>query len=157
MRNRLLVGAVAGAIGMLAVASVARAAPAGRDLVGLLNGNEEVDATGAPDKGDLPAAGYVVASVDGSARQVCVKEFKTGGITGDIILFHIHRGNAGMNGPVVVDFVPLLPSGIGCVTVDDRRLLSDIKRSPQQFYFNVHSTLFQAGAIRGQVRHLSRR
>jgi hypothetical protein len=154
MRNRLLITTVAG---VLAAAAIARAEPAGRDLVGLLNGNEEVDATGAPDKGDLAAAGYALASVDGSARQVCVKEFKTGGITGDIILFHIHRADKGVNGPVVVDFVPLLPSGTGCVTVDDRRLLSDLKRSPQKFYFNVHSTMFTAGAIRGQARHMSRR
>jgi CHRD domain len=37
------------------------------------------------------------------------------------------------------------------------RLLSDIKRSPQKFYFNVHSTpSFPGGAIRGQIRHLAR-
>lgn len=71
--------------------------------------------------------------------------------------FHIHKAVAGQNGPVVVNFVPLLPSGIGCVTVDDRRLLSDIKRSPKNFYFNVHTTPdFPNGAIRGQVRHLAR-
>ena len=33
--------------------------------------------------------------------------------------------------------------------------LSDIKRSPKDFYFNVHTTPdFPNGAIRGQVRHL---
>jgi hypothetical protein len=52
-----------------------------------------------------------------------------------------------------------LPSGPRalCVSVDNRRLLSDIKRSPQKFYFNVHSTPnFPGGAIRGQIRHLAR-
>jgi len=36
-------------------------------------------------------------------------------------------------------------------------LLSDIKRSPKNFYFNVHTTPdFPGGAIRGQIRHLAR-
>ena len=157
MRSHLLTGAVAGVLGIGALAGVASAAPAGLKLVGLLNGHEEVDNSGNPDNGDLGAAGYVVATVDGANHQVCVTEFKTGGVTGTVFLFHIHQAVAGQNGPIVVDFVPLLPSGIGCVTVDNRRLLSDIKRSPQKFYFNVHSTPnFPGGAIRGQIRHLAR-
>ncbi len=157
MRSRLLTGAVAGVLGITALGGVAAAAPAGLKLVGLLNGHEEVDSAGNPDNGDLGAAGYVVATVDGAKRQVCVTEFQTGGITGTVFLFHIHQAPAGQNGNIVVDFVPLLPSGIGCVTVNDRRLLSDIKRSPQKFYFNVHSMPdFPGGAIRGQIRHLAR-
>ena len=94
---------------------------------------------------------------DSSAHQVCVEEFNTGRLTGTVFLFNIHKEVAGKNGPIVVDFVPLLPTGIGCVTVSDRRLLSDIKRSPKNFYFNVHTTPdFPGGAIRGQIRHLAR-
>lgn len=158
MSVRTLRTVLAFALGSAALAPVAGAEPAGRALVGLLNGHEEVNAAGTPDQGDLDAAGYVVATVDGDAGQVCVTEFQTGGVDGTIHLFHIHRAEAGRNGPVVVDFVPLLPSGLGCVGIADRRLLSDIKRSPQKFYFNVHSTpSFPAGAIRAQLRHLSRR
>ena len=157
MSIRVFAGVVAGALGVAVLVGTAAAEPAGQKSLGLLNGNEEVSATGAPDQGDLDAAGYVVATVDGKAGKVCVTEFKTAGVTGTITLFHIHKAPAGQNGPIVVDFVPLLPSGIGCVNVTDRRLLNDIKRAPSKFYFNVHSTPdFPAGAIRGQIRHLAR-
>src|SRR5262245_16737973 len=133
MKNSRIQAAIVTTLSALAFVRVAAAEPAGLKLVGLLNGQEEVDAIGNPNQGDLDAAGYVVATVDGSARQVCVEEFKTGGVDGTITLFHIHKAVAGQNGPIVVDFVPLLPAGTGCVTVDDRRLLSDIKRSPKKF------------------------
>jgi hypothetical protein len=157
MHNRIFTAVVSGFAGVVALATVASAEPAGLKLVGLLNGHEEVDAAGNPDNGDVGGAGYVVAHVDSSANQVCVEEFNTGRLTGTVFLFHIHKEVAGKNGPIVVDFVPLLPTGIGCVTVSDRRLLSDIKRSPKKFYFNVHTTPdFPGGAIRGQIRHLAR-
>lgn len=157
MHNRVFIAVASGFVGVVALATAASAAPAGLKLVGLMNGHEEVDAAGNPDNGDVGGAGYVVAHVDSSAHQVCVEEFNAGRLTGTVFLFHIHKAVAGQNGPVVVNFVPLLPSGIGCVTVDDRRLLSDIKRSPKNFYFNVHTTPdFPNGAIRGQVRHLAR-
>jgi hypothetical protein len=158
MRNRRLVVLAVAALAALGTARRAPAEPPGRDLLGLLNGAEEVDAAGNPDQGDLDAAGYAVASVDGKGRQVCVTEFKAGGVDGSIALFHIHKARAGQNGPVVVDFTSLLPSGVGCVPVNDRRLLSEIKRSSDKFYFNVHSMPnFPAGAIRGQVRRLAQR
>jgi hypothetical protein len=147
-----MVAALTGA-GLVAVAA---AEPSGLKSLGLLNGHEEVDAAGHPNNGDVGAAGYVVAHIDSSAHQVCVDEFQTGGLTAPIILFHIHKAPEGQNGPIVVDFVPLLPAGTGCVTVADRRLLSDIKRAPKKFYFNVHTTAFPNGAIRGQIRHLAR-
>jgi hypothetical protein len=65
-----------------------------------------VDNSGNPDKGDLGAAGYVIATVDGVNRQVCVTEFKTGGVTGTVFPFHIHQAAAGRNGPIVVDSCP---------------------------------------------------
>jgi hypothetical protein len=158
MYKRLISTVTAGAIALVALATTASAEPAGQKLLGLLNGNEEVDANGAPNQGDLDAAGYVVATVDGKAGKVCVTEFKVAAVDGTVSLFHIHKEVAGKNGPIVVDFVPLLPSGIGCVQVpNNRRLLNDIKRAPSKFYFNVHSTPnFPAGAIRGQIRHLAR-
>jgi hypothetical protein len=156
MQTRSVVAILLTPLAVVALVTVATADPPGLDLAGLLNGHEEVNAAGDPDQGDLDAAGYAVAHLDLDGGQVCVTEFNTAGVDGTIFLFHIHNAPAGQNGPVVVDFVPLLPSGIGCVDAD-QQLLQDIRRHPEDFYFNVHSMPnFPAGAIRGQVRNLGR-
>jgi hypothetical protein len=125
-------------------------------LVALLNGTNEVDNAGAPNKGDLDAAGYAIVEVDRPGRQVCVRDLRTGGVDGQIHLFHIHSGVEGQNGPVVVDFVPLLATGgRGCVPVADKALLSDIAAFPGEYYVNVHSDPdFPAGAVRGQLHEV---
>jgi hypothetical protein len=67
---------------------------------------------------------------------------------------HIHRGNAGENGPIVISLSPPAPGDPGtssaCVTADPA-LLQQILRSPSQFYVNVHTTAFPGGAIRDQL------
>jgi hypothetical protein len=134
----------------------AQTAPSGQ-LVALLNGANEVDNAGNPNVGDPDAAGYAVVEVDRPGRQVCVRDLRAAAVDGQIHLFHIHSAPAGQNGPVVVDFVPLLASGgIGCVPVTDKTLLSDIAAFPEEYYINVHSTPnFPAGAVRGQLHMLA--
>jgi hypothetical protein len=84
------------------------------------------------------------------------------------IFAHIHRGAAGVNGPVVVLFFDVpeaagsppaaLPAEItavgGCVSGQDATVLREIRRHPSAFYVNVHNTEFPGGAIRGQLRRL---
>jgi hypothetical protein len=111
----------------------------------------------APVVGDLDAAGYAVVDVNLFRSQACVEDFATGGAD-PFTLFHIHRGGATENGPVVVDFTPLLPSGIGCVIVpaENRSVLRDIVLNPGGFYLNAHNPAHMQGALRGQlVRMLS--
>ena len=71
---------------------------------------------------------------------------------------HIHRGVAGVNGPVEVFFfdevidppIPI-PRGLrGCVDVPNA-LIEELSQSPEQFYINIHNDAFPAGAIRGQL------
>ena len=38
----------------------------------------------------------------------------------------------------------------GCVSVD-RSLVKEIRQSPDEFYVNVHTADFPAGALRGQL------
>jgi hypothetical protein len=67
---------------------------------------------------------------------------------GPAILAHIHKGDIGANGNVVVDFDAQFN---GCKTID-AALAADISANPEGYYVNVHTEDFKAGAIRGQLR-----
>ncbi|MFC4534648.1 CHRD domain-containing protein [Sphaerisporangium dianthi] len=74
--------------------------------------------------------------------------------TGRPTAFHIHRGKAGVNGPVVID---LLSNGtirgntsFGSVRVKSS-LLAGIKKNPKNWYANLHTAQFPDGAVRGQL------
>lgn len=80
---------------------------------------------------------------------------------------HIHRGAAGVNGPVVVPFAqpeypafPTTTSGsVARCVFADRELVKEIRKNPELFYVNVHTrstppnpaTDRPGGAIRGQL------
>jgi hypothetical protein len=65
---------------------------------------------------------------------------------------HIHRGGAGVNGPVVVPFNAPGTDGnaSGCATAA-AALIDEIVGNPPGFYVNVHTTEHPAGAIRAQL------
>ena len=113
-------------------------------MAGMKGANENPDA-------DLDAAGYAVVDIHVLQGEVCVEDFAVGGETLPLTLFHIHKGGPEVNGPVVVNFVPLLPSGIGCVQDVDRGLLRDIELHPGDYYVNAHNADFPLGALRGQL------
>jgi CHRD domain len=69
-------------------------------------------------------------------------------------LAHIHQGAAGINGPIVVPFTPF--TDLGATSATDctamaPALATQIMTTPQNFYVNVHTSDFPAGAIRGQL------
>ncbi len=68
---------------------------------------------------------------------------------------HIHRGRAGVNGPIVLPLKAPTAGNHGqsgaCVS-GTSTLRSQLKSTPTQFYVNVHNTAFPNGAIRGQLR-----
>jgi hypothetical protein len=140
MRIRSLAGALVVA-GILALPAGALAG--GRPLSANLSGANEVP-TADPD-----GSGTVDLTLNSGQREICV-DVETQGIAAPI-LQHIHRGPAGVNGPIVVDFTPLLAGGgDGCVSAP-RALIKEIRQNPDQFYFNVHTGEFPSGAIRGQL------
>ena len=63
-----------------------------------------------------------------------------------VILDHIHSGPAGVNGPVVIDFLGVLAGG-PAFDIDVAAVLAN----PTAFYVNVHTNTFTNGAIRGQI------
>ena len=66
---------------------------------------------------------------------------------------HIHKGAAGVDGPVVVllNFKRFNKAGNACVKATPA-LLSDIVKNPSAYYFNLHTPAFPAGAVRGQLK-----
>jgi hypothetical protein len=69
---------------------------------------------------------------------------------------HIHKGKAGVNGPIVIDLKPSFKGtsprvSKKCVAAK-ASVVSAIKKSPSSYYANVHTTKNPAGAARGQLK-----
>lgn len=64
---------------------------------------------------------------------------------------HLHTGDAITNGSVILNLNPVFTNGMatGVVTVDRQSLVDSIKSGA--VYINLHTTLFPAGLIRGQL------
>jgi hypothetical protein len=67
---------------------------------------------------------------------------------------HIHRGAAGVTGPVIIPFNQPFVNGVssGTLTGISAAFLSEIVANPPGYYFNIHNADFPGGAIRGQLR-----
>ena len=75
---------------------------------------------------------------------------------------HIHKAAAGVNGPIHWDFLeagnPVAsladqPSQLrGVARARSAAVLADLLAHPDQYYVNVHSTVFPGGAMRGQLQ-----
>ncbi len=88
--------------------------------------------------------------ISGSRLYFIVQWRKTGKPTA----LHIHRGKAGVNGPVVIDLLSnsRIRGNIatGSVRVKSS-LLKQIKSKPKNWYANLHTAQFPDGAVRGQL------
>jgi hypothetical protein len=108
-----------------------------------------------PGPGDPDGRGATAMVLLPDSGMVCYALHVSG--LDDVIAGHIHRGAAGQPGLIVVSLQ--LPPGPGrffanCVP-GDRSVLNEIAAAPQNFYVNVHTTVFPAGAIRDQLHPLS--
>ena len=67
---------------------------------------------------------------------------------------HIHKGERGVNGDVVVTLKHPRTGDPGassqCLDVDPA-VADDIRANPSDFYVNVHNAAFPGGAVRGQI------
>ncbi len=133
---------VAGAV--IALICIAGASGAllkgGNSLHATLIGKVEVP------KGDPDGKGTVEVKING--KSVCW-EFKVSKVA-KLLAAHIHKGRAGVSGPVVVPFGSAYKSK-GCVTAP-AAVAAAIKSNPSAYYVNVHNAKYPAGALRGQLR-----
>ena len=142
------------ATGMVSTAFAAPASEGGRKFSTNLTGEAEVTAAGVPNQGDLAATGAATITVNPGQSRVCWEittgdDFTAG--TTSIVGAHIHVGASTTTGPVVVPLTATIDgTTTGCADVT-RQLADAIRKTPENYYINVHTNLFPAGAIRGQL------
>jgi hypothetical protein len=136
-------------VGLAALAFALPAAAGGRPFTTSLTGAAELPAPGDPD-----ATGSARVTVNPGTREVCWS-VSVDGVDLPIVAAHIHIGTADTFGAPVVF---LLPAGTSdedgefsdCTTVE-RSLAFALLLTPEDYYVNVHTALFPAGAARGQL------
>ena len=66
---------------------------------------------------------------------------------------HIHTGDVITNGPVIQNFSPVFSgsTATGVITTLRSTFIDSLKNAATELYFNVHSTQFPGGLIRGQM------
>jgi hypothetical protein len=145
MRKLMLVAAL-GALAILVVLPAVGSA-ASTTLEAALSGKNET-----PDKGDSDGSGTATIKIDPAKGTACftIKLKKIGATAAG----HIHKGKKGKAGDVVVPLFTTSSSKTtrtGCARKQKASVLRAILRSPGNYYVNVHTAKFPAGAARGQL------
>lgn len=118
----------------------------GRLLKTSLTGGAEVPGPGDPD-----GSGTATIRLDQRQGKICFT-VKVSAITLPAAAAHIHVGGSTVAGPVVVGLTAPDASGVsfGCVNAS-AELISAIRANPSNYYVNVHTSDYPAGAVRGQL------
>jgi CHRD domain-containing protein len=119
----------------------------------VLSGGNEVSDEGTSAVGDPNGLGSATVLVDSDRGMLCFAITVQNLVTPAAA--HIHKNFAGRNGDIVVGLTAPSTgspgSSSGCITGVNKNILTQIKNSPANFYLNVHTSEFPAGAIRGQL------
>jgi hypothetical protein len=108
-------------------------------------------ASEAPTPGDPDGTGTASVNIDVSKTEVCY-EVSVQKIDQPVAM-HIHEGEAGKSGPIVVPFTTPTATDTttkGCANAD-ATLIGRITANPKNFYVNVHTDTYPQGAVRGQL------
>ena len=132
---------VGATIALIAVAGASGALQkGGNSLHATLTGKAETP------KGDPDGTGTAEVKITGTSVCWEIKAAKVG----TLAAAHIHKGRAGVSGPVVVAFGKTY-KGKGCAKAPSA-VVAAIKKNPGAYYVNVHNAKYPAGALRGQLR-----
>ena len=117
----------------------------------------EFDATmrGSSESPKGPAKARGTFTVQFRNGQACYR-MSVSGLGSRPVAAHIHKGGAGVNGPIVIDLKPTFRGtsprvSQKCVPAK-ASIVSAIRRNPSGYYANVHTTKNPGGAARGQLR-----
>ena len=132
--------------GRQAATTVAERLERATRLSATLSGAAEVPTAGDPD-----GTGTATVNLDVTKREVCY-EVAVQKIDRPVGM-HIHEGERGKNGDIVVPLNTPTASDTttkGCTNVD-ATLIGRITATPGNFYVNVHTQTYPQGALRGQL------
>lgn len=148
---RLTFTALAFALLTLATLAPGATVAGGRPFTTTLTGEAEVTAAGVPNQGDPDGIGTAEITLNHGLGQVCWT-IEVSDITLPAAAAHIHVGAVTTTGSVVVGLSAPDATGVasGCATVD-RALVKAIMKNPSNYYVNVHTSDYPAGALRGQL------
>jgi hypothetical protein len=119
------------------------AAAGAQTFVGVLNGANEF-----PGPGDADGFGLAGFRFEGTTVTYNILVQHLNPPTAS----HIHRGAAGVAGPVVITLASSYPNNFASGTATaSAALIDEIRRNPSAFYVNVHTGDFPGGAIRSQL------
>lgn len=110
-----------------------------------LRGSNEVH------RGDPDGSGTAEISFADELTRVCWDLNDLEGL-GPITGAHIHRGAAGVDGPVVLAFKQATEGGWRGCSSDTSWVQQAFSEGLSNYYVNVHTAEYPKGAIRGQLR-----
>ncbi len=137
---------------ILTAASVALAAPARGQttFTAFLNGAQEVPSRATPASG----TGSVVLN---ATRTQIVVNLQFTGLTAPMTIAHIHEAAFGVNGSVRFDLGPLIAltgGGLNGTLTNAMFAVTSLQATALEagnMYFNVHTSTYPGGEIRGQI------
>jgi hypothetical protein len=144
----VLVGATLAVVA--ATAGPAVATGSSTTLTTVLTGAAEVP----PGSGDPDGVGAAVLNVTPATGQVCyalaVAKIDT------ITSVHVHNAPSGQRGPDVFDLENPTNGFVAACTTIDATDAAAIAAEPQNYYVEVHTVAFPAGALRGNLQELKK-
>lgn len=117
-------------------------------LISFMDGDQE-----APTAGDPDGRGVAFVRLRGTTVRFALTWSAIAAPTAG----HIHVGDVGQAGPVVVPFfaaatgLPVSLNGVAGTVTADAAVVRNIRRNPSGYYTNLHNAEFPGGAIRGQI------
>src|SRR6266568_2698893 len=142
----ILVLALGGILALVGFGSSA-AANGGRPFMTVMLGANEVPGPGDPD-----GEGIAQLTLNPGQGEVCF-DLSVTGIVLPATGAHIHEAPVGVAGPIRVPLTPPDATGhsSGCVENVSRERIQNIIQNPENYYVNVHNSVYPAGALRGQL------